>query len=322
MSDFLLHLLERDRGPAALRPRLPSRYESLDSGAGGGGFAEPGSILADTGPEDTGSHGEVAPAFPSSDEAHTTGPTESTGPTPGRAAAESPPPGARGPHRASAPVRDRTGATSDPVGSKRGSTPASPPERSSVGPGSRGSRAQGSGAGDRPLVRPTPDEGPAVAGVTGITPGRHPPSGFVDSPRRPGRGAEAAPPALVVPEAAPLVGPAVPRAPTPGTVASPDRSEPSSIARPGVGQTPGDAGAAPPVVSPIRPRESATAQAPESPPPGHDVEGQEPIRIRIGRVEVRAAPQPPRSPAPAPPPLRRPPFSLEDYLKQRSEGRR
>ncbi|MDX1546713.1 MAG: hypothetical protein R3247_06985 [Rhodothermales bacterium] len=46
------------------------------------------------------------------------------------------------------------------------------------------------------------------------------------------------------------------------------------------------------------------------------------IRVRIGRVEVRAVSPPQR---PAPPPRaapRRPALSLDDYLKQRSEDRR
>ena len=73
---------------------------------------------------------------------------------------------------------------------------------------------------------------------------------------------------------------------------------------------------------PVRPRVATEAPRPE--PPARRASAAEPpvIRVRIGRVEVRAVPPPQR---PAPPPRaapRRPALTLDDYLKQRSEERR
>ena len=111
-----------------------------------------------------------------------------------------------------------------------------------------------------------------------------------------------------------------------GTRAAAERTRPASaVSRPPAPHAASGARrgeAAPTSVPRTRvPLEEKTDRLAHAPAQGQDTHADTPtVRIRIGRIEVRAVPE---SPRPAPAARRpRPELSLDDYLKQRSERKR
>lgn len=166
---------------------------------------------------------------------------------------------------------------------------------------------------------PVPSEDSGAAEGEAPRPGRVPPSPLVTRDRSeassPGDRSEAAPAgsrggAVTAPPGDPGLGPA-PAA----------RTRPPGGGDPGSERTDQQTAAASPPARLIRPVE--VAQAPprraEEPRPSREA-GPPPVRVTIGRVDVRAvSPGPPRPVRRAEP--RRPALSLDDYLERRNRGR-
>jgi hypothetical protein len=323
MSDFLRHLLQRDRATAAreaARPRLPSRFETAGPRAGQDGLTVREATL-----EDRQVVEEGAATFFSSDPLQAPGSSAPRPPPPRRApdellrASDGLPssPASTGPGTPP-PRADRRGADAGREGSSGTPVHESYPDRPSLEPGSP------------QVLEPAADRRTSVPAATesrsDVRSQRTPPR-YDDPPAsldRDGSGERAPresllPPAPMVREGADPLRGGRPAASAMGREAPPDGPD----VRPGSapqGRRSRSSGAASSPAPAIRPRESMTAGVMEVPAGEREVEEPGPIQIRIGRVEVRAAPDLSRPRAPTPPP-RRPSLSLDEYLKRRNEGR-
>lgn len=297
MADFLTRLAQRAIGaPASIEPRRPSLFEPASSLAvpGFATAAEPGTEMADETAAARPLHAVSSPLTP-----RAPGAAERA---PGRAAAE---PAAR------IDVRDKVAspapASAVPTAAAGAPPPAAPIDRAvarrtvttptliSTGNQDRGpdpDRREGGSPPDRHASPPSRDQ-PRYAVMRddmGTSPVRRAAAGDTASPwPEPGPAPElAAPPTLAPPP------PLLPAAPGDSLGGSPGDS-------PGVRET-GSARS-----------DGITARGGETPPP---------VRVSIGRVEVRVTP-PPAASAPVPTPARASRLqSLEDYLRHGSGGKR
>ncbi len=297
MSDYLSRLAARLADPAAaLKPRLPGRFESLP-------VSRPSLDLegADVARTDEVAATPLAPRG-----------TPPLSPAPAPAADEPrPEPSPRSP---------------SPLEGDVGLPPQPPPTADDRPPGPRRAPRAAQAAETMPEANPAPIPRPPAlfslpSRAAEVAPTEPPPA--MPTSVTPRRVEEMAEPdtgrlAPLVPRVpvAPRPGPADSNEPLEGPTRQPTVAE-AAIAADTVAQ---------PAQPPLMPPPAYLTPAPPQTPAGSPAVPSPPqppvIRVTIGRIEVRAVTPPPIAP-PAPRPAPRPPsLSLDDYLKERRGGRR